>query len=177
MTRPQAGATRERAAGPGASAHRSGAAVHCAALVLLLVVGASAAAVAAPSDAEVDAIARELRCVVCQNLSVADSPSEMARQMRDLVREQLARGESPESIKAYFVGRYGEWVLLAPPVRGFSLLAWLLPFLALGGGLAGALVVLWRWSRRGSGAGAPAEDDVDPRALAEVREELRRRAG
>ena len=59
-------------------------------------------------------LAAELRCPVCQNLSVADSPSEMAIQMRELILEKLKNGESPEQIRGYFVSRYGEWILLAP---------------------------------------------------------------
>src|SRR3972149_8936690 len=55
------------------------------------------------------AISTELRCVVCQNLSIADSPSEMAQQMRAVVREQLQAGKSPQEIKDYFVSQYGEW--------------------------------------------------------------------
>src|SRR5262245_17886752 len=63
-------------------------------------------------------IAAQLRCVVCQNLSVADSPSEMASQMRAIIRERLAAGESPAEVQRYFVDRYGEWILLSPPRRG-----------------------------------------------------------
>src|SRR5215470_16011526 len=82
------------------------------------------------------AIAAELRCVVCQNLSVADSPSEMAQQMRGIVRAQLQAGKTPQEIKNYFVSKYGEWVLLAPATTGFSLVLWVLPFVALAIGLA-----------------------------------------
>src|SRR5437879_12749644 len=70
-------------------------------------------------DDQTRAIATELRCVVCQNLSVADSPSEMAQQMRAIVREQLQAGKSPDQIKDYFVSKYGEWGLLEPKHRGF----------------------------------------------------------
>src|SRR5512138_2893201 len=59
-------------------------------------------------------VASQLRCVVCQNLSVADSPSEMANQMRAIVRQQLTEGKNPQQIKDFFVSKYGEWVLLAP---------------------------------------------------------------
>ncbi len=148
-----------------------------AALLLVLVLGSIAPARAAgPTDADIDAVARQLRCVVCQNLSVADSPSEMARQMRDLIRERLAQGESPEAVKTYFVSRYGEWVLLSPPTRGFSLLAWTLPLAALAGGLAAALVILRRWSRRGASREEDADAPVDDEDLAAVREHMKRRA-
>jgi cytochrome c-type biogenesis protein CcmH len=103
---------------------------------------------ASASDEDVQAIASQLRCVVCQNLSVADSPSEMARQMRDLIRERLATGDRPDQVMAYFVQRYGEWVLLAPPARGLNLLLWLAPFGAVAGGLALVLTLTRRWRRR-----------------------------
>jgi cytochrome c-type biogenesis protein CcmH len=135
---------------------------------------AASPAFAVPTDREIDAVASELRCVVCQNLSVADSPSEMARQMRDLVRERLAAGETPEQVKAYFVERYGEWVLLSPPTSGFALIAWLLPLGALGGGALVAFAMLYRWTRR---AATTIVDDtgVDADTLAVVRREIERR--
>ena len=100
-------------------------------------------------------IAAQLRCVVCQNLSVADSPSEMAGQMRAIIRERLAAGESPAEVERYFVDRYGEWILLAPPRRGFNLLVWLLPFVAVGVGLAAAAALIWRWTHRRRGVRPP----------------------
>ena len=88
------------------------------------------------------AIATELRCVVCQNLSVADSPSEMAQQMRAIVREQLEAGKSPDQIKDFFVSKYGEWVLLKPRTTGFSALLWILPYVVLGLGVIAGLCVI-----------------------------------
>jgi cytochrome c-type biogenesis protein CcmH len=90
-------------------------------------------------------IASELRCVVCQNLSVADSPSEMAQQMRGIVREQLKAGKSPEEIKDFFVSKYGEWVLLKPKTTGFSALLWILPYVVLVLGVAAGLWFIRRW--------------------------------
>jgi cytochrome c-type biogenesis protein CcmH len=121
----------------------------------------------------VTAVARQLRCVVCQNLSVADSPSEMARQMRDLIREQLVAGSTPAEVTQYFVARYGEWVLLAPPPRGFNLVLWGLPFVGLVGGLGLVLVAARRWSRRASPEAVP-EASPDPADRARVRAELER---
>ncbi|MBL8960815.1 MAG: cytochrome c-type biogenesis protein CcmH [Gemmatimonadetes bacterium] len=81
-------------------------------------------------------VASELRCPVCQGLSIADSPSDLALEMKGLVREQLAAGKSPEEIRAYFIGKYGEWVLLEPKAEGLNLLVYLLPVaLVIGGGL------------------------------------------
>ncbi len=149
-------------------------AVLVAALLSIGVVTTPAAHAASVSERDVDAVARQLRCVVCQNLSVEDSPSEMARQMRDIIRDRLVAGESPEAIKAYFVARYGEWVLLSPPTRGFGLVAWVLPLAMLGAGLVVAVVVLQRWSVRGMAREAPGVV-VDEEALEAVREEMRRR--
>jgi len=143
-------------------------------LALAVLVAAAAASAAPVSEEAVTAIARQLRCVVCQNLSVADSPSETARQMREVIRERLAEGSTPDQVRAYFVDKYGEWVLLAPPARGFSLLVWVLPFAALA---LGSLVVgraLRRWTRRSAGAGGPAEPPppLDPSDRARVRAAL-----
>jgi cytochrome c-type biogenesis protein CcmH len=93
-------------------------------------------------------IATQLRCVVCQNLSVADSPSEMARQMRDVIKDRLARGERPDQVVRYFVDQYGEWILLAPPRQGFSLLVWVAPFVAVIVGLGIVALLLRHWTKR-----------------------------
>jgi len=118
------------------------------ALVLLLIRLSTAFAAEAPDlEEQTRIIASELRCVVCQNLSVADSPSEMAQQMRAIVREQLEAGKTPDEIKAYFVSKYGEWVLLAPPRRGFNLLLWFSPFVVLIAGIGLGLSLVRRWAR------------------------------
>ena len=115
------------------------------------------------------AIATELRCVVCQNLSIADSPSEMAQQMRAIVREQLQAGKSPQEIKDYFVTKYGGWVLLKPATQGFSLLVWVVPFVALLIGLALGIFFIRRWAAKKRSAQPLA---ADPKLLARVREEF-----
>ena len=134
---------------------------------LLLLAGAAAAV---PVDeATVHDVAAQLRCVVCQSLSVADSPSETASQMRGIIRERLAAGESPAEVRAYFVEKYGEWILLAPPKSGFNLLVWVVPFAGLGLGLVLVAVVLRRWSRK-IPPGAPA--GVDPALRERIRREM-----
>src|ERR1044071_4279085 len=122
-----------------------------AALIAPFVFAAARFAVAATSpdlEDQTRAIATELRCVVCQNLSVADSPSEMAQQMRGVIREQLQAGKRPDEIKNYFVSKYGQWVLLAPSKSGVSLAVWILPFIALAIGLGLGLWFLHRWTKR-----------------------------
>ena len=117
-------------------------------LSIFLLPRMAAAAVAPDLEDQTRALAAELRCVVCQNLSVADSPSEMAQQMRAIVREQLQAGKTPEQVKDFFVSKYGEWVLLKPKTSGFGLLLWLLPYVALAAGVIIALWFIRRWTRR-----------------------------
>ncbi len=106
------------------------------------------------SEAELDRLTAEvadrLRCPVCRNQSILESPSELAREMQGVIRERLAAGESPEEVKAYFVSRYGEWVLLRPEPRGATLLVYVLPALAflVGGGLLGWRLRRWAAERR-----------------------------
>ncbi|MFP5341586.1 MAG: cytochrome c-type biogenesis protein CcmH [Candidatus Limnocylindria bacterium] len=109
----------------------------------------------------------QLRCPVCQGVSIADSPSESAAQMRAIVRERLAAGASDDEVKAYFVARFGTWVLLAPPGDGPGALLWIIPGASM---LAGAIVLVWRARRRpiarpGTGP-ADAVRDADSRDAA-----------
>jgi cytochrome c-type biogenesis protein CcmH len=118
-------------------------------------------------------VAAQLRCVVCQNLSVADSPSEMANQMRAIVRQRLAAGETPDQVIQYFVARYGEWILLAPTRHGLNLLVWAAPAFAVLVGLLTVTLLVRRWTRAAPAAsGRP----VDPALRERVRQELRERS-
>lgn len=116
-------------------------------LVALLAVAGAVAWTARPAPEtpaqRVDRITAELRCVVCQGLSVKDSPSESARQMRAIVAERVAQGRSDEQIRDEFRSSYGDWVLLSPPLLGWNGLIWLAPVAALLLGLALAI----RWMR------------------------------
>jgi len=118
-------------------------------------------------------VASQLRCVVCQNLSVADSPSEMAQQMRAIVRERLAAGDSPEQVVQYFVDKYGEWILLAPRRQGFNWLVWSAPLVAVAIGLVVFAVCVRRWTgrRRARVTAAPAAA-IDPAMRERIRREL-----
>ena len=117
------------------------------------------AALAVSPEDQVHLLAAELRCPVCQNLSVGDSPSEMANQMRELIREKLQQGESPDQIRAYFVSRYGEWILLAPKRQGFNWVAWLLPFGAI---LVGVGVIGWVVRRGAARSRAQRTEALEP---------------
>ncbi len=137
------------------------------AVMLVAVLGWAAAATV--DEQTVYDVASQLRCVVCQNLSVADSPSETANQMRAIIRERLAAGESPQQVRAYFVEKYGDWILLSPPKSGFTLLVWVVPFVGLGIGLVLVMVVVRRWSRAPHPA-VPAR--LDPAVRERIRREM-----
>jgi len=101
-------------------------------------------------EAQASALASELRCPVCQGMSIEDSPTELAVEMKELVREQLAAGRSPEEVRQYFVDRYGEWVLLKPRASGFNLLVYVLPWFVLLAGGAVIVAGVRRWTRPAS---------------------------
>jgi cytochrome c-type biogenesis protein CcmH len=108
-------------------------------------------------------LSRELRCMVCQNQSIDDSEAPLARDLRILVRERIAAGDSDAQVMDFLVARYGEFVLLKPRLKPHTLLLWLLPPLALvGGGLA-----MWIQSRRRSRS--VADDDRSLTADEEAR--------
>jgi cytochrome c-type biogenesis protein CcmH len=136
-------------------------------------------------DARARATAAQLRCPVCLGNSIQDSPSELAQDMRQLVREQLAAGKSEAEIKEYFVARYGEWVLLNPTAEGFNLVVWLLPGVLLVGGAVVVWAAVRKWTtgerergRAGEGAlppsGSPALPSADDEYVRRVREEVGR---
>ena len=124
------------------------------ALAAFLLIGCPAAYAVQPDEimpdpakeARARELSRELRCMVCQNQSIDDSEAPLARDLRLLVRERIAAGDSNSQVIDFLVARYGEFVLLKPRFNLHTLLLWLLPPLALaGGGLA-----LWTYSRRRS---------------------------
>jgi cytochrome c-type biogenesis protein CcmH len=85
------------------------------------------------------ALSGELRCLVCQNESIDDSEAPLARDIRVLIRERIGKGESNDSVRAYLVSRYGDFILLKPPFKLETWLLWLSPVLTLGLGVAAAL--------------------------------------
>ena len=130
----------------------------------LLLIAASVAALAGPAravepdemmadpklEARAHALSKELRCVVCQNQSIDDSDAPLARDLRLLVRERIAAGDSNSQVIDFLVARYGEFVLLKPRFNPHTLLLRMLqPLVLAGGGLA-----LWRYARRRSMLGA-----------------------
>lgn len=129
----------------------------------------AAPALADDLDVRARQVARGLQCPVCQGESVADSQSQLAQEMRALIRKKLEQGETPEQITRYFAERYGESILSAPPKQGATLAVWLMPGAALVVGGAVLWLTLRQWRRA-----APLP--VAPPPLAPDQEErLRRR--
>ena len=110
-----------------------------------------------PEEEALDALAAEvasgLRCPVCRNQSIVESNAELSREMHRVVRDKLAAGETPAEIEAYFVSRYGEWILLRPQARGINLLVYGLPLVVLVLGFFLARNRLRKWASTGVAEG------------------------
>jgi len=124
-------------------------------------------------EARVQLVGKQLRCAVCQGVSIADSPASMARAQLDKVRELVSEGKSDDEIYAYFVERYGEWALMEPKKSGVTLGLWLAPVLLL---VVGVLLIVGS-TRRSAAAPAPAPEATPDAApeddyLAKVRADL-----
>ena len=114
------------------------------------------------------ALGHEIRCLVCQNQSIADSNAELARDLRRIVRERVAAGDSDEQVLDYLVTRYGDWVLLAPPFPGATLALWLGPPALL----IVAAFATFSWRRRQRGAAeTPLSEDERRRVAALIERE------
>ena len=111
-------------------------------------------------------LSRELRCMVCQNQSIDDSEAPLARDLRLLVRERIAAGDSDAQVLDFLVARYGEFVLLKPRLEPHTWLLWLLPPLALGGG---GLALWFQGRRRSRSAGGADHSAVKLTAEEEAR--------
>ena len=141
------------------------------ALMLLMVVAAAlatakeAALVAEDPvlEARVLKIAVELRCLVCQNQTIADSSAGLAIDLRNQVREMLKRGESDRQILDYMTARYGDFVLYRPPVKNTTAVLWFGPAILLVGGLVALVVILRRRSRMAPEMFEPDEPDSPDR--------------
>ena len=165
---------------------RLGRALLVACQLLLVAYVCASTTTAATIDDDVRRIAKQLRCPICESVSVADSPAELAVQMRGVIRAKLEAGQSEQEILDYFVAAYGDSVLLEPPRRGLGWAAWLVPAVVV---LVGAMllaVVLRGWlrptrrdrpadpSRNGPG---PSDADVSLAAARAELESVRRSIG
>jgi cytochrome c-type biogenesis protein CcmH len=127
---------------------------HAVFLVFLLLMAAPALAVEPGEmlkdpalEARARAISKELRCLVCQGQDIDDSGAELAADIRKLVRERLEAGDTDAQALAFIQKRYGDYVLMSPPVRETTLLLWLTPALVLCAGLGGAVFFIRRGAR------------------------------
>jgi cytochrome c-type biogenesis protein CcmH len=105
-------------------------------------------------------IATELRCLVCQNQTIADSNADLAVDLREQVRELLRKGQTDKQILSYMTDRYGDFVLYRPPMKGATLLLWFGPALLLAAGAVILVLVLRRRARMGDENFEPDELDV-----------------
>jgi cytochrome c-type biogenesis protein CcmH len=121
-------------------------------------------------DERVHEIGAGLRCPVCLNLSVADSPSKLAGEMRTEIETQLRADRSPEQIRAFFIDRYGEWILLSPPRHGWNLLLWAVPIVGLVAGVALWVALVRRRAPRTAGEVTETEHRRIERELADLEE-------
>jgi cytochrome c-type biogenesis protein CcmH len=124
--------------------------------LLLLVFCASLQAQDPALDQRVAALAAELRCLVCQNQTLADSNAPLALDLRNQIREQLSAGKSERDVRAYMVARYGDFVLYRPPFKATTVALWLGPFVFLA---LGAWILARRLARRRAAEPELSEDE------------------
>jgi cytochrome c-type biogenesis protein CcmH len=117
-------------------------------------------------------IGRELRCLVCQNQSIDDSDADLARDLRVLVRERLKAGDSDRQVVDYIVSRYGDFVLLRPPMKPMTWALWFGPPIIAGAGLI-ALILYYRRTRHAAEPPAPLSER-DEKRIAQLLEGDRR---
>ena len=138
-------------------------------MLSLLVINVARAADSAPAaddpqlDKRVMELAENLRCLVCQNQTIADSPAELATDLKKQIREKMKQGMSDRDIIDYMVARYGDFVLYRPPLKGTTMLLWFGPLLFLAAGLA---ALFYRVTRRRKDAAAKLSDADRARAAA-----------
>jgi len=144
-----------------------------------------------PSDDQVNAIARQLFCPVCENTPLDVCPTTACHQWRELIRQMLAEGKSPEAIKQYFVDYYGARVLSEPPITGINWLVYIVPPVAFIAGATLLFLAFRTWKRVekesvAGGAGSPASGDgrvpapesgtaANDKYVARIEEELKKR--
>ncbi|HEX9758113.1 MAG TPA: cytochrome c-type biogenesis protein [Nitrospiria bacterium] len=125
-------------------------------------------------DLQVRDLAKTLRCAVCQNESIWESNAELAKQMRAIIRERLEKGESTEDIRAYFLSRYGDYILLKPQKKGLNWLLWGGPFLLL---LVGGVILyrtLGKWVRETQKEKPEGVPSIDESSRKRIDQELRK---
>ncbi|HTU54626.1 MAG TPA: cytochrome c-type biogenesis protein [Acetobacteraceae bacterium] len=145
------------------------------AAALALALAAAPALAATPAltpaqEARAETIAGNLRCVVCQGESVAESNAALAADMRRIIRRQVAEGRTNRQIMAWMTARYGDFIRLDPPFDRFTLLLWSVPVLAPAVGLAAALLARRRAARPFGQPAGPPLSEAEKARLAELLE-------
>ncbi|HKQ31524.1 MAG TPA: cytochrome c-type biogenesis protein [Burkholderiales bacterium] len=123
-----------------------------------------------PLERRVLDISKDLRCAVCQNQPISESNAPLARDMREIIREQLQAGKSRDEIMQYFVERYGNYVLMKPPVHGPGTVLWIFP-LVIGAILAVSAFFYLKHRRRDSLPPAPTLSKQDVELVRQAREQ------
>lgn len=137
----------------------------------------------APSDDDVNAIAKQLYCPVCENTPLDVCPTEACRQWRELIRQQLAEGKTEDEIKQYFVANYGARVLAEPPRTGFNWLLYIIPPILIAAGAFVLFRAFKEWTKPKSAAAASGLEveagtssvKYEDEYIARLEEELKRR--
>jgi cytochrome c-type biogenesis protein CcmH len=124
-------------------------------------------------ERRVMALSQELRCLVCQNQTIADSNADLAVDLRNQVREKIRQGASDQDIIDFMVARYGDFILYRPPFKAATLLLWLGPLLLLAAGLAALYLRVWR--RRAAAEGIEITEADHRRAEQMLTQEHRER--
>jgi len=153
------------------------------ALMLMLPLASARAQEPTPTDDEVNRIAHQLYCPVCENTPLDVCPTEACRQWRDLIRQQLTEGWSESRIQQYFVQQYGARVLAEPPRTGLNWLVYLLPPLIILSGVIMLFRSLRSWTAQGSGGASGGQKAAPSKAnagaddyVARLEDELKKRS-
>lgn len=121
-------------------------------------------------DTRTREVAKTLRCTVCQTETVWESGSPFAGQVREAIRDRLQQGQSPDEVRAYFLSRYGDYILMQPPTHGVNWVVWVGPFALLS---IGALLLYRSLSRWVTPAAPPPVEPLDASARQRIERELR----
>jgi cytochrome c-type biogenesis protein CcmH len=121
-----------------------------------------------PTADDINEVARKLSCPTCTGINVADCPTETCAQWRAKIGEMLVEGKSEQEILDYFATRYGDHVLQVPPKRGFFVLVWILPVIAILAGLAWLAYLMRGWSRRSAAVATEYSQDSKASAASDA---------
>ena len=145
--------------------NRAGVFFSLVAVLALLAVACQGSSTELSLEERAQALNKELMCPVCPSETIDQSQVELAKQMRAIVRERLEEGESEQEIREFFVDRYGDNVLAAPPARGFNVVVWVVAGLVLPIAAVSLVLTLRVMRRRGEAESAPARPKADAEEL------------